>query len=67
MRCFPQFAASTDEAEQKDLVNQLQMLYVEQFPAIPLFPGPEWGQYNDTRFTDFPSEENPYSILSSYA
>ena len=61
------FAASTDEAEQKDLVNQLQMLYVEQFPAIPLFPGPQWGQYNSTRFTDFPNEENPYSILSSYA
>jgi peptide/nickel transport system substrate-binding protein len=61
------FASSTDEAAQKDLVNQLQMLYVEQFPAIPLFPGPQWGQYNSTRFIDFPNEENPYSILSSYA
>jgi peptide/nickel transport system substrate-binding protein len=60
------FAASTDEAEQKDLVNQLQMLFVEQFPAIPIFPGPEWGQYNDTRFTDFPNEDNPYSKLSTY-
>jgi peptide/nickel transport system substrate-binding protein len=62
-----QFAASTDEAEQKDLINQLQMLYVEQFPAIPLFPGPQWGQYNSTRFTDFPNGDNPYSILSTYA
>ena len=61
------FAASTDEAEQKDLVNQLQMLFVDQFPAIPVFPGPEWGQYNSTRFTDFPNEENPYSKLSTYA
>lgn len=62
-----QFAKSTDEAEQKDVINQLQMLFVEQFPAIPLFPGPQWGQYNDKRFTGFPNEENPYSILSTYA
>jgi peptide/nickel transport system substrate-binding protein len=61
------FAAATVEATQKDLANQLQMLYIEEFPAIPLFPGPQWGQYNSTRFTDFPNEENPYSILSSYA
>ena len=33
-------------------------------PAIPLFPGPEWGEYNTTRFTDFPNEENPYTVLS---
>jgi peptide/nickel transport system substrate-binding protein len=61
------FAASTDEAEQKDLVNQLQALFVEQFPSIPVFPGPEWGQYNDTRVTGFPNDENPYCKLSTYA
>ncbi len=61
------FAASTDEAEQKDLMNQLQALYVADFPSIPIFPGPQWGQYNSTRFEGFPNEENPYSILSSYA
>lgn len=61
------FAASTDEAEQKDLMNQLQALFVQEFPSIPVFPGPQWGQYNSTRFEGFPNEENPYSILSSYA
>jgi len=62
-----QFAASTDEAEQKDLMNQLQQTYVDEYPSIPLFPGPQWGQYNSTRFDGFPNEDNPYSILSSYA
>jgi peptide/nickel transport system substrate-binding protein len=62
-----EFATSTEEAAQKDLMNQLQMLYVEQLPAIPLFPGPEWGEYNSTRFIDFPDADNPYSILSTYA
>ena len=61
------FAATSDEAEQKELANQLQMLFVEQFPSIPLFPGPQWGEYNSTRFTDFPDEENPYTVLSTFA
>lgn len=60
------FAASTDDAAKTDMINQLQMLFVEKFPAIPLFPGPQWGEYNSMRFTDFPNADNPYTILSCY-
>ena len=62
-----EFAKVSDEAAQKELVGQLQAIYVEQFPSIPLFPGPQWGEYNSTRFTDFPNEDNPYAVLSTYA
>lgn len=61
------FAASSDEAEQIELAHQLQTLFVDNLPSIPLFPGPQWGEYNSTRFTDFPNEENPYSVLSTFA
>lgn len=61
-----QFAATSDEAEQKDLINQLQMLYAENAPLIPLFPGPDWGEFNTMRFVDFPSEDNPYALLAGY-
>jgi peptide/nickel transport system substrate-binding protein len=61
------FAKSTDEAEQHELINQLQMLYVEKLPAIPIFPGPQWGEFTTLRFTDFPSEENPYTTLPTWA
>ncbi len=61
------FAATSDETEQRDIANQLQNLYSTNAPAVPLFPGPQWGQFNTTRFTGFPSEENPYAILSTYA
>jgi peptide/nickel transport system substrate-binding protein len=44
----------------------MQMLYATSAPAIPLFPGPQWGEYNTTRFTGFPSEEDPYAVLSTY-
>ena len=61
-----QFAATADLDEQKEIVNQLQMIYAENAPAIPLFPGPDWGEFNTMRFTDFPSEENPYALLAGY-
>jgi peptide/nickel transport system substrate-binding protein len=61
-----QFAATTDEAEQLEIVAQLQMLYAENAPAIPLFPGPDWGEFTTLRFTDFPSAENPYALLAGY-
>jgi peptide/nickel transport system substrate-binding protein len=39
---------------------------VAHAPAIPLFPGPMWGEYSDARFTGFPSAENPYATLSPH-
>ena len=61
-----QFAATSDEAEQRTIVNQLQQLYSDNAPAIPLFPGPQWAEFNTMRITDVPSAENPYVIPSTY-
>jgi peptide/nickel transport system substrate-binding protein len=52
-----------DPEAQKLLLHALQALFVEEAPAIPLFPGPVWGAYNDTRFTGFPNAENPFAVL----
>jgi len=60
------FAATSDEAEQREIANQLQQVYADNAPAVPLFPGPQWGQFNDSRFEGFPSEENPYALLSTW-
>lgn len=60
------FTATADDAEQRDIMNQMQMLYVENVPAIPLFPGPTWYEWNDTRFTGFPTEEDYYIQGSSW-
>lgn len=62
-----QFAATSDEAEQATIAAELQALYAEHAPAIPLFPGPQWGEYNTMRFEGFPNEENPYALLSTYS
>lgn len=60
-----QMVATPDEAEQHSIVNQLQALYDEDAPAVPLFPGPEWGAYTDIRFVGWPTEQNPYATLST--
>lgn len=62
-----QFAAATTDEEQHAIVDQLQALYSELAPTIPLFPGPEWGAYNSTVFEGWPSEDNPYATLSPEA
>jgi peptide/nickel transport system substrate-binding protein len=59
-----EFAAAADEGKQHEIVDKLQEEYSAVAPAIPLFAGPEWGAYNNTRFTGWPTEENPYATLS---
>jgi peptide/nickel transport system substrate-binding protein len=55
------FVNTSDPAKQKELMNQIQMLFVNDAPALPLFPGPDWYEYNTTRFTDWPTRDNPYA------
>ncbi|MBC9824173.1 ABC transporter substrate-binding protein [Terrabacter sp. MAHUQ-38] len=57
------FAATSDESAQKQAASQLQRIYDETAPVVPLFSGPEWGLYNDVRFTGFPTQDNPYATL----
>ena len=58
------FEATTDRAAQEALVDALQQVFVDELPAIPLFPAPAWGQYNDTRFVGFPNASDPYAPLT---
>lgn len=58
------FEQTPDRQGQQQLVAQMQQLFAEDAPAIPLFPSPSWGEYNSTRFTGFPDADNPYARLS---
>ena len=55
------FANSSDPAMQKKLMTELEMIFVDNAPALPLFPGPDWYEYVTTRFTGFPTREDPYA------
>jgi peptide/nickel transport system substrate-binding protein len=56
-----QFASTTDAAQQKQIVEQLQQLHAEEVPALPLWPQPGWYEYNAARFTGFPTKDNLYA------
>ena len=62
-----QFAATNDPAAQLQVASQLQALYADVAPALPLFPGPQWYEYNTTRFDGWPTAENPYAVPSTYS
>lgn len=46
------------------IIFDMQNIFIENIPAIPLFSEPSWGEYNTTRYTNFPNEQNPYAQLS---
>jgi peptide/nickel transport system substrate-binding protein len=60
-----QFAATSDEAQQHSIMGQLQALFAEAAPVVPLFPGPEFGAASTLRFTGWPDEDNPYASLGA--
>ncbi len=61
-----QIAGTSDAAKQKDIAAQLQQIFADEAPALPLFPGPEWYEYNTTRFTGFPTKDDPYAVGSFF-
>ncbi len=62
-----QFAQTSDIEKQKEIMSKIEMLFVNEAPVLPLFPGPDWYEYNTSRLTGFPSKDNPYAPGVPYA
>jgi peptide/nickel transport system substrate-binding protein len=58
--------STADRDQERQLMAGLQALFVQHAPAIPLFPGPLWGQFSTRRVTGFPDARAPYAPLSPY-
>ena len=54
-------SVSADPEVQRSLADELQRIFVDEAPAIPLYPNPSWAEYNTSRFEGFPSAQNPYA------
>jgi len=59
-----QLIKTSDQKEIRELIMNMQKIFIENIPAIPLFAEPNWGEFNTTRFTNFPDQDNPYATLS---
>lgn len=60
-KVFEEFERESTLEGQRVLVDKLQQIFADEAPAIPLYPNPSWAEYNTSRFTGFPSEDNPYA------
>ena len=55
------FEGEPDPDGQRELAVKLQRIFVDEAPAIPLYPNPSWAEFNIGRFDGFPTAENPYA------
>jgi peptide/nickel transport system substrate-binding protein len=55
------FEASSDTVELLALNRDLQKIYVENAPSLPLFASPLWGVFNTSRYVGFPGRARPYA------
>lgn len=56
-----QFAAATDPEEQKQIAAELQQVFAQEVPAVPLVPLGGMGLVNTSRLTGFPTADNYYA------
>jgi peptide/nickel transport system substrate-binding protein len=55
-----QWKLTLDPAKQQSIATQLQKLWLQQMPVIPLFIGPRWSTYSTKYFHCFTSPKNFY-------
>jgi len=55
-----QFKHTLDPAKQKAIANQLQALFLDEFPFVPLFIGPRWSTYSTKYFDGWVTWKNQY-------
>lgn len=60
-RALADFEREADPVKQHALAADMQRQFVEDAPAIPLYPNPSWAEYNSGRFDGFPSKAAPYA------
>lgn len=61
------FSQTTNQTQQQQDIYKLEKVMINQLPSIPLFYGPYWYDYNDSRFTGWPSAQNPYITPTPYS
>jgi peptide/nickel transport system substrate-binding protein len=56
-----EFVKTADETKQKEIMNQIQMLFIKDAPALPLYPQVDWYEYSTAHFTGWPDKDNAYA------
>jgi peptide/nickel transport system substrate-binding protein len=57
-----QYASTTDSNVQRQAIDGLEKIMVEQVPAIALLNGAIYSEYSTAHFTGWPSSSDPYAL-----
>ena len=61
-----QYATTTSQAQQQQIVDQLQQVLLKDVPFIPVTEEVAWYQYNTSKFTGWVTQSNPYAVPAAY-
>lgn len=61
-----QYASSADSNQQTQLVYQMEDLFYQQLPVIPLLNAANWFEYSTQHYTGWPDQQNPYALGPTY-
>jgi peptide/nickel transport system substrate-binding protein len=62
---FNQYS-SANQADQVNIIHQIQKVMVDQVPLIPVTEGVDWYQYDTSHIAGWPTQSNPYAQPSPY-
>ena len=63
---FDQYAATSDLAQQKSIIAQLEKIMLNDVPVIPVTESVAWYQYNTAKFTGWPTKADPYALPAAF-
>ena len=58
------YAFATSDADRTKAMADVEKVYVDQVPVIPLLEVPVWGNYTTKNYTGWPSASNPYTNIN---
>ena len=61
-----QYATTTSQAQQQQIVHQLQGVLLKDVPFIPVTEEVAWYQYNTAKFSGWVTQSNPYAVPAAY-
>ncbi len=56
-----QYASTSDVTVQKQAIQGIEKVFVDNQPFIPLWTGADYDEYSTKNFTGWPDQSNPYS------
>jgi len=63
---FAQYRGTIDPGKQRQLIYQMEHIYVDQLPTIPTVVEAVSEVYNDTNYTGFPTVSDNYAYLNPF-